>query len=52
MRIWIIAAITGILAYAGFSAFKGPDNGDKEKVILEAVLTMMQQTRTWRGSMV
>ena len=43
MRIWIIAALTGILAYAGFSAFKGPDNGDKEKVILEAVLAMMKQ---------
>jgi len=43
MRIWIIAALTGILAYAGFSAFKGPDNGDKEKLIMEAVLTMMKQ---------
>ena len=44
MRIWIIAAVTGIMAYAGFVAFKGPDNnGDKEKLILKAVLTMMQQ---------
>jgi len=44
MRIWMIAAVTGIMAYAGFVAFKGPDNnGDKEKLILKAVLTMMQQ---------
>jgi carboxyl-terminal processing protease len=43
MRIWIIAALTGIMAYAGFVAFKGPENGDKEKLILKAVLTMMQQ---------
>lgn len=43
MRIWIIAALTGIMAYAGFSAFKGPDNGDKEKLIMEAVLTMMKK---------
>lgn len=43
MRIWIIAAVTGIMAYAGFVAFKGPENGDKEKLILKAVLTMMQQ---------
>ncbi len=43
MRIWIIAALTGLLAYAGFTAFKGPDNGDKEKLIMEAVLNMMKQ---------
>ncbi len=43
MRIWMIAAVTGIMAYAGFVAFKGPENGDKEKLILKAVLTMMQQ---------
>jgi len=44
MRIWMIAAVTGIMAYAGFVAFKGPDNnGNKEKLILKAVLTMMQQ---------
>jgi carboxyl-terminal processing protease len=43
MRIWIIAAVTGLMAYAGFVAFKGPENGDKEKLILKAVLTMMQQ---------
>lgn len=43
MRIWIIAALTGILAYAGISAYKGQDNGDKEKLILQAVLTMLNQ---------
>ena len=43
MRIWIIAAITGILAYVGFAAFKDTDNGDKEKLILQAVLQMMNQ---------
>lgn len=42
MRIWIIAALTGILAYAGFAAFKSPENDDKEKLILRAVLTLMQ----------
>ena len=43
MRIWIIAALTGILAYAGIAAFKGQDNGDKEKLILNAVLAMLNQ---------
>ena len=43
MRIWIIAALTGILAYVGFAAFKDTDNGDKEKLILQAVLQMMNQ---------
>ena len=43
MRIWIIAAMTGILAYIGFAAFKDTDNGDKEKLILQAVLQMMNQ---------
>ena len=43
MRIWIIAAFTGILAYVGFASFKGTDNGDKEKLILQAVLQMMNQ---------
>ena len=42
MRIWIIAALTGILAYVGFAFYNKPDNGDKEKLILEAVLKMMQ----------
>src|SRR6187551_3831315 len=43
MRIWIIAAMTGILAYIGFAAFKDNDNGDKEKLILQAVLQTMNQ---------
>src|SRR5512139_2440624 len=43
MRIWIIAALTGILAYVGFAAFKGQENGDKEKLILQAVLAMLNQ---------
>lgn len=43
MRIWIIAALTGILAYAGIAAFKGQDNGDKEELILKAVLAMLNQ---------
>lgn len=41
MRIWIIAALTGILAYLGFAFYKKPDNGDKEKLILQAVLELM-----------
>lgn len=43
MRIWIIAVLTGILAYAGIAAFKGEDNGDKEQLILKAVLAMLNQ---------
>lgn len=41
MRIWIIAALTGILTYVGFAFYKKPDNGDKEKLILQAVLELM-----------
>lgn len=41
MRIWIIAALTGILTYLGFAFYKKPDNGDKEKLILQAVLELM-----------
>lgn len=43
MRIWIIAALTGILAYAGIASYKGQDNGDKEVLILKAVLAMLNQ---------
>ncbi len=42
MRIWIIAALTGLLAYVGFAFYKKPDNGDKEKLILQAVLELMK----------
>ena len=43
MRIWMIAALTGLMAYAGFTAFRGQnENGDKEKVILKAVIAMLQ----------
>lgn len=41
MRIWIIAALTGILAYIGFAFYQKPDNGDKEKLILKAVLGLL-----------
>jgi carboxyl-terminal processing protease len=41
MKIWIIAALTGILTYLGFAFYKKPDNGDKEKLILQAVLELM-----------
>src|SRR5688572_23611173 len=41
MKIWIIAALTGILTYLGFAFYKQPDNGDKEKLILQAVLELM-----------
>ena len=45
MRIWIIAALTGILAFAGFASFtqNHGENPDKEKVILQAVLAMMNR---------
>lgn len=45
MRIWIIAALTGILAFAGFASFtqNHEENPDKEKVILQAVLAMMNR---------
>ncbi len=42
MRIWIIAALTGLLTYAGFVAYRGAETGDKEKLILDAVVKMMQ----------
>lgn len=44
MRIWIIAALTGILAFAGYASFNSNNNNDdREKVILQAVLAMMNQ---------
>ncbi len=45
MRIWIIAALTGILAFGGFASYNNStaNDGDKEKVILQAVLAMMQR---------
>jgi len=43
MRIWIIAALTGILAYVGLAFYKQPDNGDKEKIILQAVMKLIDQ---------
>src|SRR5688572_1128224 len=42
MRIWIIAILTGLLAYVGFAFYTKPDNGDKEKLILQAVLKLME----------
>lgn len=41
MKIWFIAALTGILAYVGFAFYKKPDNGDKEQLILRAVMELM-----------
>jgi carboxyl-terminal processing protease len=41
MKIWIIAAMTGLLAYLGLAFYKQPDNEDKEKVILEAVMQLI-----------
>ena len=41
MRIWIIAALTGILAYVGFAFYERPGNGDKEKLILKAVIGLL-----------
>lgn len=43
MRIWIIAALTGLLGYIGFVSFNPPDNGEKEKVILQAVLEVLRK---------
>ncbi len=43
MRIWIIAALTGILTYAGLAFYKQPDNEDKEKLILQAVIKLLNQ---------
>jgi carboxyl-terminal processing protease len=43
MKIWLIAAVTGVLAYFGFASFKPVANdGDKEKVILQAVLKTLE----------
>ncbi|MFZ1677823.1 MAG: carboxy terminal-processing peptidase [Saprospiraceae bacterium] len=41
MRIWIIAALTGILAYIGLAFYRQPDNEDKEKLILQAVVQLL-----------
>lgn len=41
MRIWFIAALTGLLGYIGFASFKQPENGDKERVILTAVVKVL-----------
>ncbi|HUR30907.1 MAG TPA: carboxy terminal-processing peptidase [Saprospiraceae bacterium] len=41
MKIWIIAALTGLIAYLGFAFYNKPENGDKEKLILQAVLELM-----------
>ena len=44
MRIWIIAALTGLLGYLGFVSFQRPDdNGDKERIILSAVMQIMEK---------
>jgi len=43
MRIWIIAALTGLLGYLGFVSFQRPGDGDKEKVILSAVIQLMER---------
>jgi len=43
MRIWIIAALTGLLGYLGIASFQRPDNGDKEKVILSAVIQLLEK---------
>ena len=43
MRIWIIAALTGLLGYLGIASFQHSDNGDKERVILSAVLQLMEK---------
>ncbi|HZV70293.1 MAG TPA: carboxy terminal-processing peptidase [Saprospiraceae bacterium] len=41
MRIWIIAALTGLLAYIGLAFYKTPETEDKEKLILEAVVKLL-----------
>ncbi len=43
MRIWIIAALTGLLAYIGIASFRQTDNGEKEKVILRFVYEILQR---------
>ncbi|MEP6646367.1 MAG: carboxy terminal-processing peptidase [Saprospiraceae bacterium] len=43
MRIWIIAALTGILAYVGLAFYRQPENESKEKLILQAVVQLLSQ---------
>lgn len=43
MRIWTIAMLTGLLAFVGFASYQKPNNGDKEKLILQAVLELMNK---------
>lgn len=44
MRIWIIAALTGVLAVIGYTTFKPHGNPeDKEKLIMRAVVELLKQ---------
>ncbi len=43
MRIWLIAALTGILAYIGVVSYNRPINNDKDKLILQAVMDLLQK---------
>ncbi|MEO6131820.1 MAG: carboxy terminal-processing peptidase [Saprospiraceae bacterium] len=43
MRIWIIAALTGVLAYVGLAFYRQPENESKEKLILQAVVQLLGQ---------
>lgn len=43
MRIWIIAAVTGILTYAGIAFYKPPVDDDKDKLILKAVMELLSR---------
>lgn len=44
MRIWIIAALTGVLGFIGYAAFKPQGNPeDKEKLIMRAVVELLKQ---------
>lgn len=43
MRIWFIAAITGLLAYVGSHALRSQADLDREKLILHAIVELLNQ---------
>jgi carboxyl-terminal processing protease len=43
MRIWFIAALTGLLAYAGVTMFKPQGDTDREKLIMQAIVQLLNK---------
>lgn len=43
MRIWFIAALTGLLAYVGVTRFQAQGDTDREKLILQAIVQLLNR---------